>query len=179
MQTSNKEGKKVLLRVSNLKQYFPLKKKGLYVKANDGITLDIYEGETFGLVGESGCGKSTLGRTLLQLYRQTDGRTMYYGRTLDDLAPAYVKKTLQTLDKRREKWHELKKHLVNMQKEYDALPDGEAKYKKHNELDKAGQGRERRAAGYGEPDRRLCLREGHSGRAEAVPGGIPHFQAPA
>ena len=75
MQTSNNEGKKVLLRVSNLKQYFPLKKKGLYVKANDGITLDIYEGETFGLVGESGCGKSTLGRTLLQLYRQTDGRT--------------------------------------------------------------------------------------------------------
>ena len=137
MQTSNNEGKKVLLRVSNLKQYFPLKKKGLFVKANDGITLDIYEGETFGLVGESGCGKSTLGRTLLQLYRQTDGRTMYYGRTLDDLAPIYVKKTLQTLDKRREKWHELKKHLANVQKEYDALPDGEAKYKKHNELDKA------------------------------------------
>ena len=137
MQTSSNEGKKVLLRVSNLKQYFPLKKKGLFVKANDGITLDIYEGETFGLVGESGCGKSTLGRTLLQLYRQTDGRTMYYGRTLDDLAPAYVKKTLQTLDKRREKWHELKKHLANVQKEYDALPDGEAKYKKHNELDKA------------------------------------------
>ena len=137
MQTSNNEGKKVLLRVSNLKQYFPLKKKGLFVKANDGITLDIYEGETFGLVGESGCGKSTLGRTLLQLYRQTDGRTMYYGRTLDDLAPLYVKKTLQTLDKRREKWHELKKHLANVQKEYDALPDGEAKYKKHNELDKA------------------------------------------
>ena len=137
MQTSNKEGKKVLLRVSNLKQYFPLKKKGLFVKANDGITLDIYEGETFGLVGESGCGKSTLGRTLLQLYRQTDGRTMYYGRTLDDLAPVYVKKTLQTLEKRREKWHELKKHLANVQKEYDALPDGEAKYKKHNELDKA------------------------------------------
>ena len=137
MQTSSKEGKKVLLRVSNLKQYFPLKKKGLFVKANDGITLDIYEGETFGLVGESGCGKSTLGRTLLQLYRQTDGWTMYYGRTLDDLAPVYVKKTLQTLEKRREKWHELKKHLANVQKEYDALPDGEAKYKKHNELDKA------------------------------------------
>mgnify|MGYP000780741049 CR=1 FL=1 len=65
MQTSNNEGKKVLLRVSNLKQYFPLKKKGLFVKANDGITLDIYEGETFGLVGESGCGKSTTGRTCL------------------------------------------------------------------------------------------------------------------
>ena len=137
MQTSNKEGKKVLLRVSNLKQYFPLKKKGMFVKANDGITLDIYEGETFGLVGESGCGKSTFGRTLLQLYRQTDGRTMYYGRTLDELAPRYVKKTLETLDKHREKWHALRKHLDTIQKEYDAMPDGEAKYKKHNELDKA------------------------------------------
>ena len=105
--------------------------------AVDDVDLTIRSGQTLGVVGESGCGKSTLGRTLLQLYRQTDGRTMYYGRTLDDLAPAYVKKTLQTLDKRREKWHELKKHLANVQKEYDALPDGEAKYKKHNELDKA------------------------------------------
>ena len=68
---------------------------------------NIYEGETVGLVGESGCGKSTFGRTLLQLYRQTDGKTMYYGRTLDELAPRYVKKTLETLDKRREKWHAL------------------------------------------------------------------------
>ena len=71
MQTSNNEGKKVLLRVSNLKQYFPLKKKGLYVKANDGITLDIYEGETFGLVGESGCGKSTLFSALAGICRYT------------------------------------------------------------------------------------------------------------
>ena len=69
---------KVLLRVSNLKQYFPIGKKKMgkpqsFVKANDGISLNIYEGETFGLVGESGCGKSTFGRTLLQLYRQTGG----------------------------------------------------------------------------------------------------------
>ena len=128
MQTSNNnpnEGKRVLLRVSNLKQYFPLKKKGLFVRANDGITLDIYEGETFGLVGESGCGKSTFGRTLLQLYRQTDGRTMYYGRTLDEVAPGYVEKTLRTIDKRRAAWKELSAKAEAEQKAYDALPDGE------------------------------------------------------
>ncbi len=59
--------KKVLLRITDLKQWFPLKKRGLYVKANDGISLDIYEGEVFGLVGESGCGKSTLGRKMMKL----------------------------------------------------------------------------------------------------------------
>ena len=63
--------KKVLLRISNLKQYFPLK-GGRFVKANDGITLDIYEGETFGLVGESGCGKSTVASILM-------GRSRAYG----------------------------------------------------------------------------------------------------
>ncbi len=136
MQTSQSE-RKPLLRISNLKQYFPLKKKGLYVKANDGITLDIYQGETLGLVGESGCGKSTLGRTLLQLYRQTDGRTMYYGRSLDDLAPQYVGETIKTLAKRRAQLKTLEQKRDAMQKEYDAMPDGEAKYNKANELEVA------------------------------------------
>lgn len=76
------EKKKVLLSIRNEKQYFPIKKSGFreqqkYVKANDGISLDIYEGETLGLVGESGCGKSTFGRTILQLYPQTDGEVLY------------------------------------------------------------------------------------------------------
>lgn len=81
---ANKE-KKVLIRVENLKQYFPVKKASifkseqLYVRANEDITLEIYEGETFGLVGESGCGKSTLGRTMLMLNKPTEGRIMYYG----------------------------------------------------------------------------------------------------
>ena len=75
----NNDEKKVLLKVTDLKQWFPLKKTKLfqkeqeYVRANDGITLNIYEGETVGLVGESGCGKSTFGRTLLQIYKQTEG----------------------------------------------------------------------------------------------------------
>ena len=136
MQTSANE-RKPLLRISNLKQYFPLKKKGLYVKANDGVTLDIYEGETLGLVGESGCGKSTLGRTLLQLYRQTDGRTMYYGRTLDDMAPKYMGETIRTLGKRREKLKQLEAKREALEKEYDAMPDGKVKYAKFNEVEHA------------------------------------------
>ncbi len=92
---------KKLLSINNLKKYFPLAKKSLfqkeqyYVRANDDISLDIYEGETFGLVGESGCGKSTLGRVILQLYHQTAGSTMYYGRTLAQAAPSYVIDTLK------------------------------------------------------------------------------------
>ena len=127
--------KKVLLRISNLKQYFPLK-GGRFVKANDGITLDIYEGETFGLVGESGCGKSTLGRTILQLYHQTYGRTMYYGRSLDDLAPKYVIDTVKNLKSRRMKLRELEQKRDKLEAEYAKLSEKE-QYAKHSELDAA------------------------------------------
>ena len=116
--------KKVLLRISNLKQYFPLK-GGRFVKANDGITLDIYEGETFGLVGESGCGKSTLGRTILQLYHQTYGRTMYYGRSLDDLAPKYVIDTVKNLKARRTKLRELEQKRDKLEADYAKLSEKE------------------------------------------------------
>ena len=140
MQNNNSE-KKVLLRISHLKQWFPLKKtriggEQLYVKANDDISLDIYEGETLGLVGESGCGKSTLGRVLLQLYHQTEGKTMYYGRTIDSLAPAYVEKTLKHLEKGRAKLHELEAKRDKLQKEYDAL-DEKARRSKKADLDHA------------------------------------------
>jgi peptide/nickel transport system ATP-binding protein len=89
------EKKKVLLHLENVKMHFPLKKEKFfskqrpYVKAVDGVTVDIYEGETFGLVGESGCGKSTLGRVILQLYAQTAGTVRYRGATLNDYAPRY------------------------------------------------------------------------------------------
>ncbi len=96
---------KKLLSITNLKKYFPIAKTSLfqkeqfYVRANEDITLDIYEGETLGIVGESGCGKSTLGRVLLQLYAQTAGTTMYYGTTLDILAPSYIEDTLRHFKK--------------------------------------------------------------------------------
>ena len=129
---------KVLIRISNLKQWFPLKKKGLYVKANDGISLDIYEGETFGLVGESGCGKSTLGRTILQFYKQTDGRTMYYGRDAEEFAPGYVKKTIQNLDRRYKEYKELEAKRKEIQAAYDKL-DEKAQYLEKEKLDKASK----------------------------------------
>ena len=125
--------KKVLLQISNLKQYFPVGKKGLYVKANDGISIDIYEGETFGLVGESGCGKSTLGRSILQLYKQTDGRTMYFGRSIDEIAPQYAYKTFRSLSKRRELMVSTKKKYEEFKEHYDSLPETE-KYTKHAEM---------------------------------------------
>ncbi len=102
---------KKLLSITNLKKYFPIakssifQKEQLFVRANEEITLDIYQGETLGLVGESGCGKSTLGRTLLQLYDQTAGTTMYYGRTIEDFAPSYVEYTLRNATKLIAEYH--------------------------------------------------------------------------
>jgi len=132
---ANVENKEVLLRISNLKQYFPIK-KGRVVKANDGISIDIYKGETFGLVGESGCGKSTLGRTILQLYHQTYGRTMYYGRSLDDLAPQYMLDTIKKLPKLRDQWKALEAKKQALEEAYAKLSE-EEQYAKHAELDQA------------------------------------------
>ncbi|WP_331670164.1 ABC transporter ATP-binding protein [Anaerocolumna sp. AGMB13020] len=131
--------RKVLIRVQNLKQYFPIKKgmmqkEKLFVRANDDITVDIYEGETLGLVGESGCGKSTLGRTLLQLYNQTDGRTMYYGRDVDEIAPQYVLDILKSLVDRKKEYFVLNEKAATVKKQYDALPDGDAKYAMRTQL---------------------------------------------
>lgn len=139
MQNSNE--KKVLLKVTDLKQWFPIKKTKLfqkeqeYVRANDGITLDIYEGETVGLVGESGCGKSTFGRTLLQIYRQTEGKTMYYGRTLLDMAPLYADETIKSISPRKKKIEELEKKAESLKQEYEKLPDSPEKFQKQAEYE--------------------------------------------
>ena len=129
----NKE-KKLLLQISNLKQYFPVG-KGTFVKANDGISIDIYEGETFGLVGESGCGKSTLGRSILQLYKQTDGRTMYFGRSIDSLAPRYAYDTFRSLTKRRKLMEAANAKYEAFHAEYEKKTEQE-QYALHGELTK-------------------------------------------
>ena len=96
---------KTLINVQHLQKYFPLPKKSLfqreleYVKANKDITLEIKEGETLGIVGESGCGKSTFGRTLIQLQEQTGGATLYYGDTIENIMPSYVKEVYKALSK--------------------------------------------------------------------------------
>ncbi|MEZ4513517.1 MAG: dipeptide ABC transporter ATP-binding protein [Chloroflexota bacterium] len=89
--------KNVLLRVENLKKHFPIM-RGVFrrqvgaVKAVDGLTFDIYEGETLGMVGESGCGKSTAGRTILQLYPITEGSIHFEGQDLAALSPEELRK---------------------------------------------------------------------------------------
>ena len=93
-----------ILRVKDLTKYYTMSSKTIFSeakvnKANDGITLDILEGETLGLVGESGSGKSTLGKVLLQLYEQTGGSTYYYGKRLEELAPQYVFSIIKNLEK--------------------------------------------------------------------------------
>ncbi len=82
---------KVLLSVRHVSKHFPLGRAGLskrkrVLRANNDISLDVYEGETYGLVGESGSGKSTFGRTVLQLLRPTSGEVLYYGQGEVDLA---------------------------------------------------------------------------------------------
>ena len=76
--------KKPLLKVEGLKTWYPLR-KGVFsrvydhVKAVDDVSLEVYEGETLGLVGESGCGKTTLGRSILRLAEPTDGKVWFDG----------------------------------------------------------------------------------------------------
>lgn len=85
-----------LLVVEDLKTYFPLK-KGLFgqktgeIRAVDGVSFHLRQGETLGIVGESGCGKSTTGRSILQLVRPSAGSVRFGGEELVSMPPAKLR----------------------------------------------------------------------------------------
>ena len=86
-----------LVQVKNLSMHFGqtsgfLKGPQRVVKAVDNVSLEVFEGETLGLVGESGCGKSTLGRSILQLYKPTAGAVHYRGTNLVQLEGKALRK---------------------------------------------------------------------------------------
>lgn len=96
--------KKVLLDVKGLKKYFPVKGvisafKGeqQYLKAVDGVDFTLYEGETFGLVGESGCGKSTTGRTIMRLLEPTEGEAIYMKKDIFKQSSKELRKTREEI----------------------------------------------------------------------------------
>jgi oligopeptide/dipeptide ABC transporter ATP-binding protein len=93
---------KPLLEVKGLEKHFPiksgfLKKTTGYVKAVDGIDLQVYPGETLGIVGESGCGKSTTGRTILRLLEPTAGEVWFDGKDLAKLSKEEMRRMRKDL----------------------------------------------------------------------------------
>jgi oligopeptide/dipeptide ABC transporter ATP-binding protein len=79
-----------LLKVTDLKTWYPIKRGVLsrtvgHIRAVDGISFDVSQGETLGLVGESGCGKTTLGRTLMGLEKPHDGKILFDGQDITEL----------------------------------------------------------------------------------------------
>ena len=82
--------KKVLLKIEHLTKEFEIKSKKIGGKSQilhalNDVSVDVYEGETLGVISESGCGKSTFGRTLIQLHKATKGSVTYEGKDLFSL----------------------------------------------------------------------------------------------
>jgi oligopeptide transport system ATP-binding protein len=91
-----------LLSVRDLRAYFPVRRGVLrrvvdQVKAVDGVSFDLAEGETLGLVGESGCGKTTVGRTILRLIPATGGEVVYRGRDVLAMPAAEMRRLRREL----------------------------------------------------------------------------------
>jgi ABC-type oligopeptide transport system ATPase subunit len=102
-----------LITIENIKKYFPvyggvLKRKVADVKAVDGVSINIYKGECFGVVGESGCGKTTLGKTIIRLLNPNSGHIFF--RTPKEIVDA-----IKYLEKNDPKSRALK----NLLREYD------------------------------------------------------------
>lgn len=86
-----------VLKLEGLKKYFEttaggaFSKRKVVVQAVDGVDLEIFPGQTVGLVGESGCGKTTVGRTILKLYEPTDGKIIFQGQDITNLSRKKMK----------------------------------------------------------------------------------------
>lgn len=138
--------KEKIIEVNNLKKYYELPKEKLfqreknYVKAVDGISFDVYKGETFGIVGESGSGKSTVARLINRLVTPTDGEICFQGENILNFDKNEVKnfrRSIQmvfqspygTLDSRKTIGYSLRepflihnlKETINIEKEVDRL----------------------------------------------------------
>jgi peptide/nickel transport system ATP-binding protein len=141
---------KVLLSIKNLQKYFPVPRKRLlqvrkeYVKANDNISINIYEGETLGIVGESGCGKSTFGRTIIQLQKQTGGSSLYYGEDIEAFLPRYATKIYRRLAKTTQNYErdvvlqaDLKAKILSLQQQLKVNKDLGIQQELQNQLNEA------------------------------------------
>jgi len=96
------DDQKPLLKVDNLKVHFPVRRGLLqrtigYVKAVDGVSFNVYKGQTLGLVGESGCGKTTAGRAILQLVRPTSGFVEFNGQQISSRSIHELRKQMQII----------------------------------------------------------------------------------
>ncbi len=87
--TAESHESKILLELRDVRKWFPVKEQGFVgsrqvanIKAVDGVNLEIYRGETLGLVGESGCGKTTTGKVIVKLEVPTTGQILYNGQDI-------------------------------------------------------------------------------------------------
>lgn len=98
----SEESKTPLLVVKDLKKWFPSKKspfsrEKIYIKAVDGVSFTLNEGETLGVVGESGCGKSTMGRSVLRLIEPTGGQVFFNGKEYTKLKDRELRESRKDL----------------------------------------------------------------------------------
>ncbi|MFZ7942264.1 MULTISPECIES: ABC transporter ATP-binding protein [Bacillaceae] len=92
-----------IIKVENLKKHFPIqdplpfKKSKLSVKAVDGVSFEVFRGETLGIVGESGCGKSTMARLINQLIRPSDGKVVFKGQDLASMGTKEIRASRKSI----------------------------------------------------------------------------------